>query len=138
MRSARKNSLWELRHRSREIKLIEQSSTEREKIGEYKTSKNPTLMPQFMSKENLYMTDPDKAVLKNFSQKKNQTLGDLMTINAIDGSSIISSLEKLVNFGLVKRDWEKEEEMHTDVIYSITPEGEYVVQKKVSLFQEKA
>ena len=60
-------------------------------------------------------------------------MGDLLTINTIEGSLIISSIEKLVNLGFVKRDWQKEEQMRTDVIYSLTHEGEYIAQKKMPI-----
>lgn len=118
---ARSSNLWDLANKKRPI-------------GEYRIQ-NKKLMhiPDFKSKENLYITEYDRSVLKNFYQKKSQTLGDLLTINIIEGSLIISSLEKLVNLGLVKRDWEKEEEMHTDVVYSLTCEGEYIAQKKMPI-----
>lgn len=116
---AKAGSLWEITIR-------------REKIGNYKRIKNritPLHLPHL--DQEIYITEDDKAILKNFSMRKSQTLSDLLTINRLEGSSIISSLEKLVNFGLVKRDWEKEEEIHAEAIYSLTHEGECIAQKKI-------
>ena len=56
-------------------------------------------------------------------------MSDILTSNIRDGSRIISSLEKLVELGFVKRDWEKELEMNSNIVYSLTPEGRYVVEK---------
>ncbi len=141
MKSARINSLWDLaannagrpnrktftgnffnRHPPDGFRV------ESHWIGKYIFPKMP---PEQTTRADIYMTDSDTALLKNFLHKRHQTLGDLLTINTMDGSSTISSLDKLVSFGLVARDWEKESEMHVDAVYSLTTEGNYIVNQKL-------
>ena len=98
-------------------------------IRNYKTLE--WLSNKIDQKTNLSINLDDKTVLRNFLENRQMTLGDILTLNNLEGSRIISSLEKLVNFGLVRRDWNKEVEMHTDVVYSITPEGHYIATSKV-------
>ena len=77
------------------------------------------------------ITTEDCEILKNFLQNRQMTIVDLFTVNNLKGSKIAASLEKLVDFGLIKRDWDKEAQMHTDVVYSLTPEGHYVATKRI-------
>ncbi len=122
MNHAKNKSLWSI-------------AMGREKVGDYssiETFKKPHLS-EFPSKKDVYMTEADNIILKNFLSKKHQTIGELLTINNIEGSSIMASIEKLMSLGMIKRDWEKEEEMHTDVIYSLTYEGGYIAQNKLSI-----
>ncbi len=82
-------------------------------------------------KTDVHITQDDSELLRNFLQNRQMTMGDLVTVNNLIGSKIIASLEKLVSFGLVRRNWDKEAEMHTDVVYSLTPEGHYVATKNI-------
>ena len=124
MKLAKNNSLWEV---SAKTSPPRQFRVDREKIGDYMIQQVQT----HPIETDVYMTEEDKTLLKNFLSKRHQTLGDLLTINTVDGSSIMSSLEKLVSFGLVHRDWEKEEDLHIDVVYSLTAEGHYIVTQKI-------
>ena len=141
MKHAKSSSLWELtfggeskekvRFRVDKEKIAGGRPMDllRPSIGNYIILQNP-ITQTFQPKTDIYMADGDRALLENFLSKRHQTLGDLLTINRMDGSSIISSLEKLVSFGLIRRDWEKEAELHIDVVYSLTPEGHYIATQK--------
>lgn len=79
-----------------------------------------------ISRQQPYLTMYDTEVLKNFVRLTSQTLSDILTNNSMEGSKSIESLHKLVSFGLIRRDWEKELETKSDVVYTITPEGKSV------------
>ncbi len=95
-------------------------------------SKTPIFLSS-IHREEFQMSEVDSDVLRNFYRKKHQTLGDLLTLNPEDGATIMSSVQKLVNFGFVKRDWEMEDRLKQDVIYAITKEGKELVIKEVEI-----
>ncbi len=135
MKLAKNRSLWELaKEKKSSINLLPAGSrADREKIGQYNIESKIQIFefPEIPEAGEAYMTEADKILLRNFVSKKHQTMGDILTVNDMDGSAIISSLEKLVNLGLIKRNWEKEEEMHTDIIYSLTQEGHYIAMQRL-------
>ncbi len=89
------------------------------------------LRSPLIEREEFRMSEVDVDVLRNFFRKKYQTLGDLLTLNSEDGSRVMSSVQKLVSYGFVKRDWELEDRLKQDVIYAITKEGKDLVVREV-------
>ena len=106
-------------------------TVEREAIGEYKLQQQGHSPLPFLhlTHEDFHLTDEDKELLLNFFRNRSQTMGDILTLNNNEGSKIISCLEKLVDLGFLKRDWEKEVESGEKAVYSITPEGRYIAEK---------
>lgn len=90
-------------------------------------------MSRLIVREEFRISSTDSNVLRNFSMKKYQTLGDLLTLNPEDGASVMSSVQKLVSFGFLQRDWELEDRLKQDVIYAITKEGKDLVVKEVEI-----
>ncbi len=88
-----------------------------------------------MRREEFEMSDVDTDVLRNFLSKSYQTLGDILTINPEEGSNVMTSVQKLVRFGLLQRDWELEHKMKEDVIYAITREGKELIAKELEKLQ---
>ncbi len=88
-----------------------------------------------MRREEFEMSDIDTDVLRNFLSKRYQTLGDILTINPEEGSNVMTSVQKLVRFGLLQRDWELEHKMKEDVIYAITREGKELIAKELEKLQ---
>ena len=86
---------------------------------------------ELIHREEFQMSDVDVDVLKNFFRKKYQTLGEILATTPEDGSSLISSVQKLVRFGLLQRDWEIEDKMHESIVYSITREGKELALKEL-------
>lgn len=115
-----KDSIWSIT----EGKRVKQPGRVDIGVREHTSSRRP-----INQKTDIYMTEADKALLEIFLIKNHQTLGDLLTTNSMEGSSIISSLERLVSFGLIRRDWQKETELHTNTFYSLTQEGHYIGKK---------
>lgn len=121
-----KDSIWSITEGKRRVKQT-CFRVDIGNVGKYISSRRPV-----NQKTDVYMTEADKALLENFLIKNHQTLGDLLTANNMEGSSIVSSLERLVSFGLIRRDWQKETELHTNALYSLTQEGHYIGKKLTS------
>ena len=90
-------------------------------------------MNRIIHREEFRISNVDSDILRNFCTKKYQTLGDLLTLNTEDGASVMRSVEKLVSFGFLQRDWELEDRMKQDVIYAITKEGKDLAVKEVEI-----
>ncbi len=73
------------------------------------------------------LDDSDVGTLEQFYRNKHMTLGEMLSGSSINGSKTMDSLQKLLEFGLVRRDWEKELESRMDVVYCITKEGRELV-----------
>jgi predicted transcriptional regulator len=73
------------------------------------------------------LDDSDLNTLEQFYKSKHMTLGEMLSGSSINGSKTMDSLQKLLEFGLVRRDWEKELESRMDVVYCITKEGRELV-----------
>ena len=130
MKFAKISELWSLGNRrvsDGRLTSLSSQTVEREGIGEYRVQQHVPYTS--LIHEDVHLSDEDKELLKNFLKNKSQTMGDILTINTREGSKIITSLDKLVDLGFVKRDWEKEVEMGELTIYSITPDGRYMAQK---------
>lgn len=80
-------------------------------------------MPKLMKPSSNGLSPDEMEVLMDFHSSRNKTLGQLMSSNSLAGSKIAECIEKLRDFGLIRRDWEKEIEMGVDVVYSITEFG---------------
>ncbi len=70
-----------------------------------------------------FLSNNEMEILRNFSKQRSQTLGDILTVNTVIGADTILALEKLINFGYIRRDWEMELEMRNSTVYSITSLG---------------
>lgn len=73
------------------------------------------------------LSTEDLEVLKSFYIHRYQTLGDLLTFNSPEGGDLMRIVNRLAELGLIKRDARKQLESCTDVIFSITNQGEYAV-----------
>ncbi len=81
------------------------------------------MMPKLI-KTGLEGLNPDEMeVLMDFYSRGSKTLGQIISSNGIMGSKVIEAIEKLRDFGFIRRDWEKEIEMGVDVVYSLTDFG---------------
>ena len=80
-------------------------------------------------KSDPFLDSNDMEVLKQFYLNKFQSLGDMLTGVSTGGAKTVNSLQKLVEYGLVRRDWEKELKFSMDVIYCITREGKEAVEQ---------
>ena len=80
-------------------------------------------------KSDPFLDTGDIEVLKQFYLNKHQSMSQMLTGVSVGGSKTIDSLQKLVEFGFVRRDWEKELKFNMDVIYCITREGKEGVEQ---------
>ncbi len=120
------DNLWTLAGRWRSGGSV-YKYVERDGVGEYK--KMQPAIYQKSDSNSINLNKEDSELLKNFLKNRSQTMGDVLTVNRRDGSTIISSLERLIALGFVKRDWEKELELHESIVYSITSEGRHLAEK---------
>ena len=128
VKTVEKSTLWDSVSPADTQALISESVIKDSK-RDYKLIER--LSKGFNQKTELSITNYDREILKNFLENRQMSMGDLFTLNNIEGSQIVASLEKLVDFGLVKRDWDREVEMHIDVVYSLTPEGHHIATKNI-------
>ncbi len=84
---------------------------------------------EMKQKSDPFLDTGDIEVLKQFYLSKYQSVGQMLTGVSLGGAKTVNSLQKLVEYGLVRRDWEKEMKFSMDVIYCITREGKEVVEQ---------
>lgn len=76
------------------------------------------------------LTNDEITVLMDFYSRGSKTLGQIVSSpDGLVGSKIIGIVEKLRDFGFIRRDWEKEIEMGVDVVYSLTDFGRETIMR---------
>lgn len=76
------------------------------------------------------LSPEEMRVLMDFHSRGSKTLGQIVaSSNGLVGSKIIGTIEKLRDFGFIRRDWEKEIELGVDVVYSLTDFGRETLRK---------
>lgn len=74
---------------------------------------------------------PDEIeVLMDFYSRGSKTMGQIVS-NRLAGSKAMDAIEKLRDFGFIRRDWEKEIELGVDVVYSLTGFGSETAKKYI-------
>lgn len=92
------------------------------RIGLLKLSKMG-MMPKLIKTGMEGLNDYEIEVLMDFQSSGSKTLGQVLSSNGLMGSKVINAIEKLRDFGFIRRDWEKEIELGVDVVYSLTEFG---------------
>ena len=78
------------------------------------------------------LTEDEKSILMSFHSRGSKTMGQIFS-GSIKGARTVDIIDKLRDFGFIKRDWKKEIEIGVDVVYTITEFGAETAKKYESV-----
>lgn len=90
-------------------------------------------MPKFIKTGMEGLNDNEIDVLMEFYSRGSKTLGQIISSNGLVGSKVMEAIEKLRDFGFIRRDWEKEIELGVDVVYSLTEFGKETAKRYIDV-----
>ena len=86
-------------------------------------------MPGFIRPGLEGLSPGEIGVLMDFHSRGSKTLGEIVSSGSPLGSKIVDAIEKLRDFGFIRRDWERETELGVDVVYTLTEFGRETARK---------
>ncbi len=86
-------------------------------------------LPGFIKPRPEGLSHDEMRVLLDFQSGGSKTLGQILSSNGLRGSRVMESIERLNDFGFIRRDWKKEIELSVDVVYSLTDFGREMIRR---------